>query len=469
MNASPDEFRKYLTGAHAVNGPDIPDRPNHSIFTDSCRQDGLTDAARGIFDKHSFTSRAPMTFEHRCSSWLGFAFAKAIDKRHDDLYVARDIAARTHAAFVQVQGQRHQMEDELREVEEQIGRTRTVLDDPQNLFYEPLTDVLTTPHHEAALLKNPRTASTPWHQPFGDLGSWIRDRPWKKIVLWLALVAGEIGLIFALTQDLGDDPRTGQLLALSLSAMAVGIAWLAVPPLLESGTSRGRKVVSWIALTLYVLSILPLGWLRSIKTRPDVQELVYEATRQADMPRYGDILLYMLWVALPLGLTAVIALLETNRQDDQRSVSTSLTPQTNARLVADKHHRRKQNQLINHLTDLLARRQQLTEAIIFLKAEEAQAQAAREDVQLNESAIDERARLYLQSLPEMISDGFLCYLKGLEQGLGDPTMTAYIQEAAQTFLSRYIETAETKINEYLVYLDEHPLFSPVRVPTEETV
>lgn len=420
----------------------------------------MADATRGIFDKHSFTSRGPMTFEHRCSSWLGFAFAKAIDKRHDDLYVSRDIAARTRAAFVQVQEQRLQSEKDLLEVEGQIIQTRAVLDDPQHAFYEPLTDALTTPHKETSAPRSRR--ATPWQQSLGDLGVWLHDRPWKKMVLWLALVAGEIGLIFAITQNLGDDEVTGQLLALSLSAMAVGVAWLAVPPLLESGTSRGRKIVSWVALVFYVSTMLALAWLRYVISRPDVLDLVFDASNQNIIPWYGDALLFSLWAALPLGLTAVIALLETHSSGTPRSVAG-----LGNRMKGDRRQRRKQDQLITHLTELRSRRQQLADEIVKLKAEEAQAHSAQEDVYLNELAIDERTRLHLQSLPEMISDGFHCYLKGLEQGFGDPTMTAHIQETAQTFLSRYVEAAETKVNEYLVYLDEHPLPAPVRVSAEE--
>lgn len=469
MNAPPDEFRKYLIGVHAVRGPDIPERPNHAVFTDACRQDGLTDAARGIFDKHSFTSHAPMTFEHRCSSWLGFSFAQAIDKRHEDLYIARDIAARTQAAFVQVQGERQKNESDLQEVEDQIVRAKALLDDPHSQFYQPLTDALTTPHHESKSFKSRPENSTPWYQSVADVAAWVGTRPWKKFLLWLALVTGEIFLIFSITQRLGDSEQIGQMLALSLAAMAVAVAWLAVPPLLEHGTSRGRKVVSWLAITLYVLTMLALGWVRYLTTRPRVFTLVEDATDAGEMQPYGDALLYLLWVALPLGLTAVIALLETHHSSDRRDDPLLASRPTAVKAAGDRRQQRQQKNLISHLADLRMLKQHLMERHTFLKAEEAHAWSAQEDVHLNESAIDERTRIHLQSLPELISDGFLCYLKGLEQGLSDPTMTAYIQESAQTFLPRYMETAETKINDYLVYIDEHPLPSPHRASAETAV
>jgi hypothetical protein len=272
-----------------------------------------------------------------------------------------------------------------------------------------------------------------------------------------------------ITQDLGDGEVMGQMLALSLSAMAVGIAWLAVPPLIKPGVSRGRRVVSWIAITFYVSTMLALGWLRHVIIRPEVLTLVEDATNGGEIQPYGDALLYLLWVALPLGLTAVIALLETHQSGDQRGDPLPVPGSTAVKAAGDRRQQRKQNDLIGHLADLRIRKQQLMEQNTFLKAEEAQAWSAQEDVHLSESAIDERTRIHLQSLPEMISDGFLCYLKGLEHGLSDPTMTAYIQEAAHAFLPRYMEAAETKINEYLVYIDEHPLPFPDHASAKATV
>lgn len=477
LSTPPEEFRGYLAGVHAVNGPDIPDRPNHSLFTDACRQDGLADAAKNIFDKHSFASQAPLTFEHRCSSWLGFALSRAIDKRHEDLYVARDITARTQAAFVQVQGQRQQAELELGEVEKQIEHMNAVFKDPRHPLYEPFADVLSTPdlEKEEGSAKGRRTRTRPWAHMIGTFGSWIWGHPWKKIVLWLALVGGEVGLIWGVTQQIGDDELTGLLLAISLSAMAVGIAWMAVPPLLDPATSRRRKAVSCIALALYVTTMLALGWLRYVLSRPDVLDLYKEAMEQPALPWQGDVLLYSLWVALPLGLTAVIALLETHRSTDRqasgadRLVSVAAGAENldhqpgEGTLGADRHLKHRQDQLIHHLRDLRTRRRMILRDVSGLKAEEAHAEAAQEDVRLNESAIDERTRLYVQSLPELVGEGFLCYLKGLEHGMGNPTMTAHIQEVAETFLARYTETAEAKVNEYLVYLDEHPLTSKVPV------
>ena len=46
-------------------------------------------------------------------------------------------------------------------------------------------------------------------------------------------------------------------------------------------------------------------------------------------------------------------------------------------------------------------------------------------------------------------------------------MTAYLQEVAEAFLSRYTETAEAKVNGFLVYLDEHPLSPTVLAAATE--
>lgn len=472
---SSEEFRSYLTGAPAVRGPEIPDRPPYTQFIETCRQDGLADAAGGIFDKHSFALQAPTTFEHRCTSWLGLAFSKAIDKRHDDLYAARDISARTDAACAQVEGRRSQAEKDLAEVEQEIKAARAVLDDPHHALHEPLAEMLSSPEPvDAKGTKKRRKAPTPWVHTGRRVGSWLWHRPWFMILLWPFLVAGEVGLIYQITQLLGDNSRTGLLLAISISALAVAIAWLAVPPLVQPGASRARQILSSTALLLYVVSMLALGWLRYVTSRPDVVVLLEEAADSSAevvvVPWFGAILLLLLWVTLPLGLTAVIALLHIRHsagerhgpETDPSSPETATTASTDlfssaSAAEVDPRIRHQQDQLLGHLRALRIRRKALQDQITLLKAQEVHARAARKNVRLNESAIDERTRLHVQSLPQLISDGFLSYLKGLEQGLGDPTMTAYLQEAAAAFLSRYAETAETKVNGFLVYLDEHPL------------
>ena len=136
-------------------------------------------------------------------------------------------------------------------------------------------------------------------------------------------------------------------------------------------------------------------------------------------------------------------------------------------MEVDPRVRHQQDQLIAHLRALRLRRIQLQDQLTLLQAEVIYARAALDNARLNEDVIDERARLHLQSLPQTIGDGFLSYLKGLEQGLGDPTMTAYLQEVAEAFLSRYTETAEAKVNGFLVYLDEHPLSPTVLAAATE--
>ena len=483
--APPEQSRTSFPASPAVPGPDIPGRPDHAQFTDACFQDGLADAARGIYDKYSFTSQAPTTFEHRCSSWLGFALSKAIDQRHDDLHAARDIAAQAATDLAQVQGRRRQAEEDLTEIESRIDETRALLEDPRDPLYEPLTEMLSSPEPvDKKAAKKSRKASRPaFHavrpvlHALRRLGSWFWSRPWAHVLLWIPLVAGEVGLIFGITQRLGDDPRTGQLLALSVSALAVAVAWLAIPPLMSSAASGARKVLSAIAVTLYVVTILALGWLRYLTSRPDVLELVEEAADSSlesiFIPWFGDVLLYSLWTALPLALTAAIALLETDlvaRRTKRRAAAgldepTSRPveaetpapeePQDSADDDVELQHRR--NQLLGHLKGLRIQRKQLQEKVIALRTEETHAAAARENVELSERAIDQRTRAHLQSLPQMVRDGFLCYLQGLEQALADPTVTAHLHEAAATYMARYEVAAEAKMNEYLVYLDEHPL------------
>jgi hypothetical protein len=326
--------------------------------------------------------------------------------------------------------------------------------------------------------KKSRKASRPAFHAVRRLGSWLWHQEWGHHVVWLALVAGEIGLIFGITQRLGDDVRTGQLLALSVSGLAVAIAWLAIPPLMSSAASGARKVLSAIAVTLYVVTILALGWLRYLTSRPDVLELVDEAADSSVesifIPWFGDVLLYSLWTALPLALTATIALLHTHRatkhSEDRPVVPSPERPESQpveaetpapepqdgtADDDAELEHRR--NQLLGHLKGLRIQRKQLQERVIALRTEETHAAAARENVKLSERAIDQRTRAHLQSLPQMVRDGFLCYLQGLEQALADPTVTAHLHEAAATYMARYEVAAEAKMNEYLVYLDEHPL------------
>lgn len=488
---SPESFRSYLTEAHAVRGPDIPDRPPYAQFIETCHQDGVADAERGIFDKHSFALQAPTTFEHRCSSWLDVAFSKAIDERHDDLHTARDIMARTEAACAQVEGQRHQTEQELTEVEQEIEKTRAVLRDPGHALHEPLADMLSSPEPiDTTETNRRRKAATPRFRTGRRVGSWLGRRPWATILLWPFLVAGEIGLIYQITQEIGDGVWTGLLLTVSLSAFAVAIAWLAVPPLVQAGASRARQVLSAIALLLYLVGMVALGWLRYLKSRPEVVTLMDDAadssTAVAVFPWFGAVLLFLLWVALPLGLTAVIALLHIRHSiaehhddpvdteadpagtsSDEAGAKTADRAAGGSAVEVDLRVRHQQDQLIAHLRALRLRRIQLQDQLTLLRAEVVYARAALDNARLNEDVIDERARLHLQSLPQTIGDGFLSYLKGLEQGLGDPTMTAYLQEVAEAFLSRYTETAEAKVNGFLVYLDEHPLSPTVLAAATE--
>ncbi|MEX5296097.1 hypothetical protein QYM41_12540 [Kocuria sp. CPCC 205268] len=477
--APPDELRTDSAGSHTVPGPDIPERPNHAQFADACFQDGLTDAARGIFDKHSFTSQAPTTFEHRCSSWLGFALGKAIDQRHEDLYTARDITARTEADLVRAQGRLRHAEEELAEIEGRMDETRAILDDPGHPLYEPLAEMLssTEPVDQKAAKKSRKSLRPAFHT-VRRVALWFWSRPYLYTLLWLALVGGEVGLIYGITQRLGDDQLTGQLLALSVAGLSVAIASFAIPPLLDRNAAPSRKTLGWIAVTLYVVTIVALGWLRYLTSLPDVLDLAEDAADQSVvdvvLPWFGDALLYSMWTALPLALTLAIALLETRwpaKASSRKQLSEAdlhrLQAESTERAEAEKkaseaehqlQHQR--GQLISHLRGLRLRRQVLQETVVALRAEEAQARATRENVLLNELAIDQRTRAHLQSLPEMIREGFLRYLQGLEQAMADPTVTAHLHEAAETYMSRYEKTAAAKVAEYLTYLDENPLAPP---------
>lgn len=195
------------------------------------------------------------------------------------------------------------------------------------------------------------------------------------------------------------------------------------------------------------------------------------------MPWYGDIFFCVLWIALPLALTGTLALLETRYAASRKNpvAGNGSIPGTKTTAVvalgsqqpvaaaragaamSDRQLHRAKAQAISYLKLLRQRRSELQSRIISLKAEEAHAGLAQDDAKLNESGLNERTRLYLKSLPDMIGEGFVCYLKGLERGFSDPTMTAHIQEAADAFLVRYTETAHSKVDEYLGYLNEHRL------------
>ena len=467
MNISESpSFGGYLATANAVKGPEIPDRPNHANFINACMQEGLTDAAGHIYDKWSFASDAPMTFERRCSSWLGVALGKAMDKRHDDLYMARDIISRTRAALVEVEGKRVQAEADIREVEQQIETARATLADPTHPLFEPLADVFSEPERDNLGAKpNGHNQDSLWSRGATDVWTSLRKHSWKKSLLWLALVAGEIGLIYGIALQLGDAESSGALVALSLSALAVGIGWLAIPTLLQPASPLPRKILSGIALFFYLITMLGLGWLRYVYMRPEVVALLEDA---ADDPRaliavpwYGDILFFLFWVALPLALTVTMALLETHYAKDVEHAGSKeggdkkADSALRAGLTGDRKLLRARGQLVGHLKYLRTHRNQLQDHLVTLRAEEAHGQAAQEDAKLSETSINERTRVYLLSLPEMIGEGLTAYLKGLERGFGDPTMTAHIQESAEPALLRYTEAAYSKVNEYLVHLNDH--------------
>src|SRR4051812_42479693 len=236
---TPALFQNYLATANAVKGPDIPSRPAQADFVETCLQEGIADAAAQIYDKYSFASEAPMTFERRCSSWLGIALSQAMDKRHDDLYKARDIISRTRAAAVGVREKRLQAEADLKEVERQIDQARMPLEDRQSPLYEPLTDALSEPDSVdgGALGKKKKNTvkvssissqmiGAAWNL-IGGAWNWCRRQSWPKLVLGAILVAGEIGLIYAIALQLGDAEITAILIALSVSGLAIGAGWLA--------------------------------------------------------------------------------------------------------------------------------------------------------------------------------------------------------------------------------------------------
>lgn len=495
---TPALFQNYLATANAVKGPDIPSRPAQADFVETCLQEGIADAAAHIYDKYSFASEAPMTFERRCSSWLGIALSQAMDKRHDDLYKARDIISRTRAAAVGVREKRLQAEADLKEVERQIDQARMPLEDRQSPLYEPLTDALSEPDSVdgGALGKKKKNTvkississqmiGAAWNL-IGGAWNWCQRQSWPKLVLGAILVAGEIGLIYAIALQLGDAEITAILIALSVSGLAIGAGWLAIPTLLQGAEAQlSRKVLSSITLALYVLTIVSLGWIRYLYLRPEAVGLFEDSliliAAEIILPWYGDLLFYLLWVALPLALTATVGLLHTHgshgrgSSEKQSVVDVSLpgsavsgtmalppvdVPVPGKAAVVDRKSRRVQSYLIGHLKDLRIRRSQLQERIITLKAEEAHGQTAQEDTKLNETAINERTRLYIQSLPEMISEGFISYLKGLERGFADPTMTAHIEEAQDAFLRRFKDAAYLKVKEHLASLDAHPLLVP---------
>ena len=458
------DFSGYLATANTVKGPAIPDRPNHANFVNACLQEGMNDASRSIYDKLSFASTAPMTFERRCSSWLGTALGKAMDRRHEDLYLARDIIARTRAALIEVQARRAQTESDIGEVERRIEAARVPLMDRGNPLHAPLSDVFSEPerevHHPARSFHHIGLSLA---RVVRKLGTLIRIH-WARFILWIALVSGELGLIYGVALQLGDTEQTGLLVAVSLAALAVGTGWLAIPTLLRPASSRSLKVLSSVALFLYFVSILGLGWLRFVNMRPEVITLLERAAGDRKsvitVPWYGDVLFFLLWVALPLALTITLALLETYFSDHVKNGARPAARNEINPVIEDPANQNDRNvmqarsQLLDHLKYLRAHRSQLQERLITLKAEEAHGHVSQDDAKLNETSINERTRIHLLSLPEMIGEGFIAYLKGLERGFGDPTMTAHIQEAAEKSLVRFMEAASSKVNEYLVYLND---------------
>lgn len=408
-----------LDTLNLVGGPDIDDRATQAQINDACEQEGAQDAAKGLYDKHSFHPDRPLLFEHKIRLWLEKYAEGALIRQWKDERAAMHLVSRARAEATHAAARLEKVRTAGTAVDNQVTGRLGDMTDPTKEGYVPNVLVQTAPAGP-------------------DQGKPQATRTWNiKLLIYVILGAiGEFAVNVLAGYILGEEEWKTWLLAGLVTFITVAIPLQSAPALLAKGKNPIGKTIAWAALGFLALVVAGFAWIRYTYMK-DAVETALTAAQQtgqiiaggpapAHLDPLGSTMLILLNVALPLCL-ALLIFMEVLH--NKQPLITEL-----------RHLRHEQSNLTQEL--------QLLEKITLL----AHQQAA--DAEHDYRRIPEQTKHYLRALVPMVAEGLHCYILGVARAASDPTITAHLQDNAHAFAERYDTYAKQVISEYITRVNE---------------
>ncbi|MCY0905758.1 hypothetical protein [Arthrobacter sp. H14-L1] len=405
-----------LDTLNLVQGPDIDERASQSQINDACDQEGAQDAAKGLYDKHSFHPDRHLLFEHKVQLWLEKYAGGALIRQWKDERAAMHIVSRARAEATQLTGRLQSARAALKTKDAKVDVLLSRMTDRAHESYVPDIELRTSPV-----------------KPGQDKRQ--RTRTWSpKLLAYITLGAiGEFAINVLAGFVLGEEEWKTYLLAGLITFITIAVPLQAAPALMSSkGTRTIGKAIAWTALGFLALVIAGFAWIRYTYMKGAVEaaltaaqhsggKIVAGGLTSVHLDTLGTVMLILLNIALPLCLALLIF--------------TEILHNKQA-LISELRHLRQEQSNLDEETQSL-------EKMCLL----AHQQAA--DAEHDYHRIPGQTQHYLRALIPMVGEGLHCYIHGVARTSGDPTITAYLQDNAKAYAERYNAYANQVISDYL--------------------
>lgn len=420
MTATP-QHEADLDTLNLVQGLDIDDRANQAQINDACEQEGSQDAARGLYDKHSFHPDRPLLFEHKIQLWLEKYAGAALIRQWKDERAAMHIVSRARATATQLASRLQSTREALETKSEKVDTLLKTMSDSTHRNYVPDVHVRTNPANK----------------PDGKGG---RVRAWNpKLLAYITLGAiGEFAINVLAGYVLGEEEWKTYLLAGLITFITIAVPLQAAPALMAAkGVRTTGKAIAWTALGFLALVVAGFAWIRYTYMKGAVEAALTAAQHSGpkvvagglpsiQLDPLGTTMLILLNIALPLCLALLIFMEILHNKHP---------------LISELRHLREEQ------ANLKTEEQNL-EKDCFLALQQAA------DAEHDYRRIPEQTRHYLRALIPMVGEGLHCYIHGVATATGDPTITAYLQDNAKAYADRYNAFAHQVISNYLARVNE---------------
>lgn len=404
-----------------VQGLTLDDRDQESRVSNSWYQDGLEDGQRGIYDEHSFHRDRPLRTEERAVARLQHDLASAVSHQLEDeaaafgiVEEARADSARASKALELSRQNHSKLASTCRTL---LGR----LTDTEDTMYVP----------DAMTRTSPATGSRKSGSEVGlSRSQWVV----------LTAVVAEAVLSFWASMILRDSMLGTVGFALVMTLVNVVLPILAGRNLRGAGSIWGvHKISALAALFVLVAVVAGSGWMRFVNAEPNIAKSLAGATAPQtsngslrvnpstvaagtqSLDPFGAAMLFILCVALPLAVAAMVLLAELT--DRTAEIAEARTLRTE----------------LAHTEGSLP----------GLEAKTVLAQHTAVSAEHNFDIVVERTNARIRALPALTESNYLSYLAGLAHAMAAPAVTALLDDCAASFHERFTPTAEKLVNEYL--------------------
>jgi hypothetical protein len=403
------------TGSRSiVRGLTLEDRDRESRISDSWYQDGLEDGRRGLYDRHSFHRDHPLRAEERALARLEHDLAAAASHQLEDEATALGIVEEARADVLRAS-------KTLSLARQRHSRATAAAD----TALARLTD-----RDSPDYVPDARTRTVPGSSTKGARSGW-RWEPW---VIGAAVVS-EAALSYWASMILGEDLLGTIGLALVLTLVTVVVPIFAGRNLRGPGSMRSKpKIASLISLAVLIAVVIGSGWMRFVDAAPAVAQTLSAAPQSSDgkvrptgagghaqLDPGSSTILFVLCVALPLAVAAMVLLVELA----DRSASIAEARTARAELANSE------------------------EVLADLEAQALLAQQTAASSEHNFEIVVERTKDRIRGLPALAEANYLSYISGLAHAMADPAITALLDDCAAAFHERLARAAEKLVEEYL--------------------